>query len=255
MLCQQCEKPLDLLWFWTKRDRGVKDHGVFVRGGISYAITDNLQVVPADTDSLMYLLHDMGIEDVTMLEEKAVELGLEEGSSSISAIDNLHKSVVKNMSGCFKSDGCRGMVLSPYLPPFFSCGNHVLMIDELPPVKGSVPCCPSCIRNCSSFSLSEMKCSHAKTKVLAVNPKVPTMTTETGGGYAKGPGKFLVTNELIVVPFSLINSLNALKKKEHPVSKLAATEFTFTQVEVIRVTFSATSCLPSKSNSRDIDSL
>lgn len=177
------------------------------------------------------------------------------GSSSISAIDNLHKSVVKNMSGCFKSDGCRGMVLSPYLPPFFSCGNHVLMIDELPPVKGSVPCCPSCIRNCSSFSLSEMKCSHAKTKVLAVNPKVPTMTTETGGGYAKGPGKFLVTNELIVVPFSLINSLNALKKKEHPVSKLAATEFTFTQVEVIRVTFSATSCLPSKSNSRDIDSL
>lgn len=29
----------------------------------------------------MYLLHDMGIEDVTMLEEKAVELGLEEVST------------------------------------------------------------------------------------------------------------------------------------------------------------------------------
>nr|CAB3488122.1 unnamed protein product [Digitaria exilis] len=84
------------------------------------------------------------------------------------------------------------------------------------------------------------------------------MTTETGGGYAKGPGKFLVTNELIVVPFSLINSLNALKKKEHPVSKLAATEFTFTQVEVLNLLRAALvsrdvltlACLPTKPKRR-----
>jgi hypothetical protein len=73
-----------------------------------------------------------------------------------------------------------------------------------------------------------MKCSHGKTKVLAVNPKVPIMTTQTGGGFAKGPCKFLVTD----VPFSLICCLRAMKVKEHSVSKLETTEFTFTGAEV-----------------------
>jgi len=67
---------------WGKRGGVVTDDGVFVRGGISYATTDNLQVVPADTDNLMNLLHDLGIEDITMLEEKTLELGTEEVSTS-----------------------------------------------------------------------------------------------------------------------------------------------------------------------------
>jgi hypothetical protein len=41
-------------------------------------------------------------------------------SSSISCIDNLHKSVEDSLSGCIKSDECRGMVRSPKLTPFFS---------------------------------------------------------------------------------------------------------------------------------------
>jgi len=91
--------------------------------------------------------------------------------------------------------------------------------------------------------LEKMKCSHDNTKLLAVNPKVPTLTTEIGGGYAKGPGKFLVTYGLGVVPFSLTNALHELKGKELSVSKLETTEVTFTQVEVIRVTFFLSSCL------------
>jgi hypothetical protein len=79
-----------------------------------------------------------------------------------------------------------------------------------------------------------MKCSHGNTEALAVNPKVPTVTTGTGGGFAKGPCKFLVTDELGVVPFSLISSLRAIKVKEHPISKLETTEFTFTEAEVRR---------------------
>ncbi|OEL23144.1 hypothetical protein BAE44_0015838 [Dichanthelium oligosanthes] len=332
--CQQRGRSLDLSWYWLDRGGGVKDDGVFVRGGISYATTDNLQVVPADTDNLMFVLRGMGIEDVTMLEEKTLEFGLEEikillkqmlksdkpltdllfgpsdeparadepfsmaakissengsssdcdvlkvkllvtktdqsvvhaevpeefcnilfsfltlplgrviellgGSSSISSIDNLYRSVGENMTDYIKSDECRDMVLYPELPPFFSCSSPLLQSDEVTPIVSSVACCSPCIRNCSPFSPQKMKCSHGNTKVLAVNPKVPTMTTETSGSYAKGPGKFLVTNELGVAPFSLVNALHELKKKEHSVSNLATTEFTFTQVEVITVTFSAT---------------
>jgi hypothetical protein len=81
-----------------------------------------------------------------------------------------------------------------------------------------------------------MKCDHGTTTLLAVNPKVPTVTTEIGGGYAKGPGKFLVTDGLGIAPFSLINVLNELKAKELSVSNLVTTEVTFTQVKVTRLT-------------------
>jgi hypothetical protein len=160
------------------------------------------------------------------------------GSSSISSIDNLYKSVGENMKGYMKSDGCEYVLLYPVLPPFFGYSNPLLRSYELPSIASSVACCSPCIRDdCSPFSFTKMKCSHGKTKLLAVNPKVPTITTKTGGSYAKGPGKFLVTNELGVAPFSLINALSELKKKGHSVSELTTTEFTFTQVEVIRVTF------------------
>ncbi|KAJ1272570.1 hypothetical protein BS78_06G212600, partial [Paspalum vaginatum] len=231
--CRQCGKSLDHRWFWPKRGGGLgeTDDGVFVRGGMSYATTDDLRVVPANTNNLMLLLHDMGIEDITMLEEKTLGLGLEEVSTSISCIDSLHKSVEGNLSDYIKSDECRDTVLSPKLPPFFSCSNQFLRTTELLPREASFAFCSSCIRDYGHFNISQMKCSHGNTKVLAVNPKVPTMTTETGGGYAKGPGKLLVTNELGVSPFSLISAFGELKNNEHPVSKLATRKFTFTQAE------------------------
>jgi hypothetical protein len=83
VLCGQCGKPLAHSLEWKKVDGEAKDDGVFVRGGsgMSYAITDDLQVVSADTDNLMFLLRSLGLEDITMLEEKTLELGLEEVST------------------------------------------------------------------------------------------------------------------------------------------------------------------------------
>ncbi|OQU82236.1 hypothetical protein SORBI_3006G200400, partial [Sorghum bicolor] len=153
------------------------------------------------------------------------------GSSSISCIDNLYKTVDLNLNDCISSYESQYMVVCPWLPAFFSCSNSLLPSYEVAPAVSSVACCSPCIRNFSHLVLKEIKCSHGNTKMLAVNPKVPTMTTETGGGYAKGPGKFLVTNELGVVPFSLMNALHELKGKELSISKLETKEFTFTQVE------------------------
>lgn len=155
--------------------------------------------------------------------------------SSISCIDNLYRSAEFNLEDCMNSDEIRDMVVSPRLPPFFSCTNPLFPSDEKPPTVSSVACCPPCIRN-RSLVHAEMKCDHGTTKLLAVNPKVPTVTTEIGGGYAKGPGKFLVTDGLGIAPFSLINVLNELKAKELSVSNLVTTEVTFTQVKVTRLT-------------------
>jgi hypothetical protein len=129
-------------------------------------------------------------------------------SSSISCIGNLYKSVEHRLSGCIKSDQYRNVLLFPKVATFFS-STHFLGADEVLPTALSIPLCSLCIKNSNPFSDDViMKCSHDITEALAVNPKVPTMSTETGGGFAKGPCKFLVTDELGVVPFSLISSLS-----------------------------------------------
>ena len=109
--CQQCGKSLDHSKCWLKCAGVVTNDGVFVRGGISYATTDNLQVVPADTDNLMNLLHDLGIEDVTMLEEKTLELGLDEVSTTCCM---LHISTIF-LRFCFALCFNRTCVLLSYL--------------------------------------------------------------------------------------------------------------------------------------------
>jgi hypothetical protein len=79
--CGQCGKSMDPLWTcnWAEITEGDKD-GVFVRGGTVYVTTNDLHVMPATNDNLMHLLHDRGIEDVTMLEERTIEFGLDEVS-------------------------------------------------------------------------------------------------------------------------------------------------------------------------------
>lgn len=82
VLCGQCGEHLALGWVRSKGDTKAKDDGVFVRGGMSYAITNELQVMPTSTDRFLFLLRDMGIEDATMLEDRTLQLGSEEVCSS-----------------------------------------------------------------------------------------------------------------------------------------------------------------------------
>jgi hypothetical protein len=62
--------------------QGAKYDGVFVRGCTTYATTNDLHVMlmPATSDNLMYLLRDLGVEDVNVLEEQTVEVRLDEVS-------------------------------------------------------------------------------------------------------------------------------------------------------------------------------
>jgi hypothetical protein len=83
--CGRCGESMELAWCWILQrnvGKGAKYDGVFVRGCTTYATTNDLHVMlmPATSDNLMYLLRDLGVEDVNVLEEQTVEVRLDEVS-------------------------------------------------------------------------------------------------------------------------------------------------------------------------------
>ncbi|CAN1269409.1 hypothetical protein LINPERPRIM_LOCUS13571 [Linum perenne] len=56
-----------------------KNEGGFVKGVVTYMVMDNLEVKPMSTISSITLLNKFNIQQVGLLEERVVELGMDEG--------------------------------------------------------------------------------------------------------------------------------------------------------------------------------
>nr|XP_010920193.1 uncharacterized protein LOC105044094 [Elaeis guineensis] len=284
------------------------EDGVFVKGGMRFIICDDLQVMPASVAVFISLIDKLGIHDTTMLDERNLDLGVEEvktllskslisktpltdlyfdklneatdqeaddedllvqpkdernavaestkeikvklllegthnkvvyleveedfvdllfsfltfplasvvkllhGHSSIGSVDNLYKSAEdlgKLGNKYIKSEDCNKILLSPKLAPFFGCSQNMLKIDE---------------------QLSERYHGY-----MEVNPKFPVGRTDTGGGYAKGPGKFLVMDGLRVAPVSLLSAVQDLNEKKVPINSLVEREIEFGEAQALNL--------------------
>ncbi|PPD79617.1 hypothetical protein GOBAR_DD23449 [Gossypium barbadense] len=62
-----------------KKKDSPTDEGGYVKGVITYMITDNLAVRPMSAISCITLLNKINIKDVGVLEEKTVDIGIDEG--------------------------------------------------------------------------------------------------------------------------------------------------------------------------------
>ncbi|CAN1767707.1 hypothetical protein LINPERHAP1_LOCUS10369 [Linum perenne] len=62
-----------------------KNEGGFVKGVVTYMVMDNLEVKPMSTISSITLLNKFNIQQVGALEEKVVELGMDEGLNLLKA--------------------------------------------------------------------------------------------------------------------------------------------------------------------------
>ncbi|KAJ6818791.1 uncharacterized protein M6B38_131600 [Iris pallida] len=117
-------------------------------------------------------------------------------------VDNLYRSAEDLSLEYIESEQSRSILLSPQLGPFFGCSNNILKLDEINPRYG-----------CYSCFLKNANCDHdvVGTSVMkGLNPKSLQGGTEKGGGYAKGPGKFMVTDDLRVSPLSTISIVSKL---------------------------------------------
>ncbi|KAF7120047.1 hypothetical protein RHSIM_Rhsim13G0074800 [Rhododendron simsii] len=102
-------------------------------------------------------------------------------NSGFGCMDNLYKSVEHlGTGGYLKSEEHTKMLVCPKLAPFHSVDNQLLQIEE------------SCL------------------SAVVMDPRSPTGEVDTGKGYMKGPGTFMILNDLSVAPFSPVTSVALL---------------------------------------------
>ncbi|CAI0467690.1 unnamed protein product [Linum tenue] len=61
------------------------EEGGFVKGVITYMVMDNLEVKPMSTISSITMLNKFNVQEVGALEEKVIELGMDEGLNLLKA--------------------------------------------------------------------------------------------------------------------------------------------------------------------------
>uniref|UniRef100_A0A5B7B3L5 Uncharacterized protein n=1 Tax=Davidia involucrata TaxID=16924 RepID=A0A5B7B3L5_DAVIN len=140
------------------------------------------------------------------------------GKSLLGCVDNLYGSV-KDLStdNYLKSEEVKNKLLCPKLAPFSACENQLLHVEE--------SCSPQYLlytygeSNTESFVRPNgSSFGEGLGQLSMVNPKSSTGETTGGGGYVKGPAKFMVTDALVVTQLSPISSISFLGKLDVPIT-------------------------------------
>ncbi|KAF8394964.1 hypothetical protein HHK36_018903 [Tetracentron sinense] len=174
------------------------------------------------------------------------------GKSPMQSLNNLYKSVEElSVDNYMKSDECKNLLLHPKLPSYFGCENQLLPIQEVINLYYYTFYCQSCYPICET-STSENDapslCRH-NTKRLpleVINPKLLTGDFVDGGGFLKGPEIFMVTDDLIVTPFSPISAISLLDSLKVPISDVEERVVTVSKkkaLTLLRVSLASKSAL------------
>lgn len=170
--------------------------------------------------------------------------------SSKGCLYNLYSSIDANAKEHVRSE-CQSFLLAPKLPPFFGCcASKILQVDEVAPRELDIPACFSCLKNggfsdfhehChgrttwnATYRTYDPNCYSVKSiKLREVNPKVPNGGILKGEAYVKvGHTKFVVTDDLRVVPHSLSSTLQIVSEAKIQTEKLVEKEITLTKSQV-----------------------
>ncbi|KAJ6818795.1 uncharacterized protein M6B38_131620 [Iris pallida] len=129
-------------------------------------------------------------------------------------VDNLYRSVEDLSLEYIESEQSRSILLSPKLGRFFGCSNNILKLDEINPRESTRNGCCTCYWKNNNKACTAAKCDHGvgESLIKELNPKSPQGGTEKGGGYAKGPGNFVVTDDLHVSPLSISSVIPIVSK-------------------------------------------
>ncbi|KAA8534119.1 hypothetical protein F0562_031688 [Nyssa sinensis] len=145
------------------------------------------------------------------------------GKSLLGCVDNLYGSV-KDLStdNYLKSDELKNMLLCPKLAPFFACENQLLHVEESSSPQyllysNGKPNNKWFVRPLTTES-NVSSLGEGLGPLSMVNPKSSTGETTGGGGYVKGPAKFMVTDALVVTQLSPISSISFLGKLDVPIT-------------------------------------
>ncbi|XP_059628042.1 uncharacterized protein LOC132270850 isoform X1 [Cornus florida] len=145
------------------------------------------------------------------------------GKSSLGTFDSLYKNINDlTTENYLKSEELKNVLLSPKLAPFFACENQLLHIEESSSRQYLLYTCGATDGELFVHPMTSKFdgcCFGQELGLLSmVNPKSSTGETTGGGGFVKGPAKFMVTDDLVVTPLSPISSISFLGKLDVPIT-------------------------------------
>ncbi|KAJ6814039.1 uncharacterized protein M6B38_139100 [Iris pallida] len=158
-------------------------------------------------------------------------------NTGIGRVDNLYRSAEDLSLEDIESEQSRSILLSPKLGPFFGCSNNILKLDEINPREGTKHGCHTCYWKNNNKACTAAKCDHGvgKSVIKELNPKSPQGGTEKGGGYAKGRGKFVVTDDLCVSPVSSSSIIPVLSKLDSSIDSVVEREVVAGEIQVLNL--------------------
>lgn len=119
-----------------------------------------------------------------------------EGLSFLCCMDNLYNSMTElNPDRCLRSQYVKDRLCEPQVGMHLELRNQILLIGET---------------NSSGYIIH---CKDHKKEVIFVDPKSPI-----SGGFLRGPTSFMVTDDLVVSPMSLISGLAYLERMKVPLN-------------------------------------
>ncbi|KAF7825581.1 DUF674 family protein [Senna tora] len=149
------------------------------------------------------------------------------GNSGFGCVSKMYKSVVDLNGKYFNSEKLRGMLINPGVAPQFKVNSEILNVHQVAHPKYS--CCTrysykklrySCVSCCliasREFGRTPIKYTNETevySTVTFLDPKSPIKgKSSKDGGFVKGPLNYMVTDDLVVKPFSFISVVSYLKE-------------------------------------------
>jgi hypothetical protein len=150
-----------------------------------------------------------------------------QGLSSVSCIDKLYNSITELSSDRYLiSQDLKNKLVNPLCAAQFELRNQILPIaaTSLPTFYYHIGYFSGKPRQetINSTPKIETKGSHRQvsTPLCLVDPKFCMSKTSSPGEYAKGPSMFMVTDNLVLTPMSLVSALSYLIRSNVPLSDL-----------------------------------
>ncbi|KAG8368389.1 hypothetical protein BUALT_Bualt15G0040400 [Buddleja alternifolia] len=162
--------------------------------------TNKVLLVQADADFINFLFSLLVIPLGTVVHLSGV-------NTCIGSVDNLYSSITNLECGKYlKTEDLKSILLKPQLPPEYLSKNHIF--------------------------------SHTEDITLVMPYSVSKVSfVDDNGilGYVKGPATFMVTDDLVITPFSAFSSLSLIKKLKIPVSDVEEFQFEVGMNEALNI--------------------
>ncbi|KAG8368394.1 hypothetical protein BUALT_Bualt15G0040900 [Buddleja alternifolia] len=162
--------------------------------------TNKVLLVQADEDFINFLFSLLVIPLGTVVHLLGV-------NACIGSVDNLYSSITNlECEKYLKTEDLKSILLKPQLPPEYLSKNHIFShIEDITLVM--------------PYSVS----------------KVSFVDDNGTLGYVKGPATFMVTDDLVVTPFSAVSSLSLIKELKIPVSDVEELQFEVGMNEALNI--------------------